>query len=81
MESDTLQVYCNLNYGVQAESKRPPWERQISCDLNIKLKKLTFQGDFTKFQIDEKEKDEGGGVEGGGGAKFFSEEGLTNQRP
>ena len=30
-------------------------KKQTICDWNTKVKKLTFQGDFTKLQIDEKE--------------------------
>ena len=30
-------------------------KKQTICDWNIKVKKLTFQGDFIKLQIDEKE--------------------------
>ena len=30
-------------------------KKQTICDWNSKVKKLTFQGDFIKLQIDEKE--------------------------
>ena len=31
-------------------------KKQTICDWNTRVRKLTFQGDFTKLQIDEKEK-------------------------
>ena len=34
---------------------RDELKKQTICDWNTRVRKLTFQGDFTKLQIDEKE--------------------------
>ena len=50
-------AFNTQNNSVQNAKKfmRDELKKQTICDWNTRVRKLTFQGDFTKLQIDEKE--------------------------